>query len=281
VVQWTVIGAAIAALCWPPSRKRLTGLHTALSGWLVVTAAALFMMTRASVRIWELVQPLAFLQFPWRLLMLPTIACGVVAALLLTAVRNRTTQALIVTCAVAFQWHVTKDYLSTAWNRPRMPIDLEDPNWMSTAAGRPWVFRERSYDPISVTQEPKPTSERWTIVEGRGDVNAVSSSDTSVALTIRVHDPVRLIINSPFFPGWRVAMDGEIVPPAIRPGSGYMQIRVPSGEHQVVASFGRTHVRASAEAITLVSAAIWTAMACWTARSGYRSRRASSPRAPD
>ncbi len=91
---------------------------------------------------------------------------------------------------------------------------------------------------------------------------------------VRAAEPVRLVINSPFLPGWRIFLDGRPVSPSIRSDSGYMEVRVPVGSHQVEAVFGKSGVRAAAEMVTLISVLPrgYLRFACWTAWDTRRAR---------
>jgi hypothetical protein len=111
---------------------------------------------------------------------------------------------------------------------------------------------------------PKPLPyERWTLVGGFADVSTISATDASVRLQVRAPEPVTLVINSPFFPGWRVSLDDQPISPTIRPESGYMEVAVPAGPHRVDAVFGRSAVRAGAEILTLISLMVWILLLSW------------------
>jgi hypothetical protein len=200
--------------------------------------------------------------------------------MVLSTIRSRSAQALVVLCAVTLQWYVTRDYRSMARTRERADIDIDNPAWPATDSARRWAFREAGYDPVAVTNEgpPQPSPGRWTVTDGRGDVSVLSETDTRLRLTVHAQEPVRLVINSAFFPGWQVSVDGRIISPAILAGSGFMEVSVPAGRHDVEAVLGRTHVRAAAELITLISLIAWVVLAWSTARHWWRSH---GPRSPD
>jgi hypothetical protein len=265
-IQWALLVTAAAILAWPRARRMAGTRRWALAGWLGVAGAALFMTTAASVRIWEAIGPLAFLQFPWRLLMLPALASGALAAVLLAMVRSRTTQALIVIGVATIQWYAMRHAVEMASSNPRLEIAIDDPAWPSTANAREYGFREVGYDPAGVVGAPQPTAAPWTVADGRADIIADAAEDTKLALSVRAHEPVRLTINSPFFPGWTIAVDGRRVTPAIQPKSAFMELLVPSGSHRVEATFRNTPLRGLANLITVSGLAAWAILAHWIAR---------------
>ncbi|HJR59322.1 MAG TPA: 6-pyruvoyl-tetrahydropterin synthase-related protein [Vicinamibacterales bacterium] len=250
IVQWIVIGAAFALLASAPLRRRLPLPPVAVAGWLSVVGLALFMMTEPSAVVWETVAPLAFVQFPWRLLMLPTIACGVLAAVVLSSIRHRTVQAVLVLCAVAWQWQLTEPYREIASRRPRAAMTIDDPAWPASDSARRWGFREPAYDPITVRVRNAPAPGRWTATGGT-EVSAIRVTDTRMELAVASREPVKLVINTPFYPGWRTTVDGRSEPPLVDPSSGYLVVDVPAGVHRVSASFGRDTLRTIAELISL------------------------------
>ena len=262
IVQWIVVAAAAVAgvsVSSPRDPKRL-----ALVGWLAVVVYALFMMTAASVGIWNRIAPLAFIQFPWRFLMVPTVACSALAALVLTFVPNRTTQALIVICAVALQWSVTQTYWGQAWVRERAAIAIDGPGWWISRNASMWGFREAAYDPKGVTRTPPMATERWTTVGGRSDVTPLLLTDTRVELRVAASEPTAVIVRSPFFPGWQLSLDGRRVTPRLQPDTAYMEVDVPPGSHRVDARFGNTRLRTTANRVSAASLLLWLGIVGWS-----------------
>ena len=264
IAQWLVILATIVGLVllpcrWPPATR------WALAGGLAAVAVSLFMMTAAAGSIWSRVAPLSFIQFPWRFLMIPTIACSALAAGLLSAVSVRTTQALVVICAVALQWSVTRDYRSPAWTRERVVIAIDDPDWAASANGRLLRFREPGYDPVGVTRDPPVAANRWETAAAHARIVAVATTDVRLALRVEAPEPVDLVVASPFFPGWTVAIDGKPVAHDIQPGSAYLGVHVPAGTHGVDVRFRNTPLRTAANTTTLVSLLV-CGLAAWLER---------------
>ena len=275
IVQWGILAASGAVLAAPRSGGSTLLQRRSLALWMLVAMAALFMTTSASTWIWEQIAPLAYVQFPWRFLMLPALACAVLAAQLLSAVRDRAVQALLVVLVVTMQWYVTRDYRIQASNRDRLVITLDDPGWPSSENARRLSFREPGYDPISVTAPPPPVpaAGRWTVAEGQAEISTRHAADDELQLTAVVEQPARLVINTPYFVGWRASIDGRDAPVSVQSGSGYMELHVPAGTHAVDLTLGRTPVRAVADGITLASALVWIGMLAWGMRSPPPTRR--------
>jgi len=260
-MQWTLLAGAVAVLAIPSARRLAATRIVALRWWLAVAAGALFMTTTASEAVWNAIPPLAFLQFPWRLLMLPALACAALAALLLSVVRSATVQALVVIAAVTIQWYAMRDARGAVWLNPHVEAGIDDPAWPLSENGRRLAFHEAGYSPAGVVPPSVPADSRWTIVEGKGDVVANSLTDTRLALSVRASEPLRLAVNSPAFPGWEISVDGRTVTPAIHPRSAYMEVPVPSGSHRVEATLKNTPIRTTANLVTAAGMLIWIRLA--------------------
>jgi hypothetical protein len=265
-VQWLVLAAAIAVLAVPQTRRQAETRASAIAGWLALAGAALFMMTNASTFIWDRIPPLAYVQFPWRLLMLPALACGALAALLLSRIRSRTLQPLVVICVVAVQWYALRDARRAIWWHPAVEIGIDDPAWPASANGQQLAFHEDGYDPSAVGDGPYAAAGRWTAAAGHGEIVADAIADARLALSITAPKSLRLVINSPYFPGWTVLVDGRAVTPTVIPGSAFMEISVPAGSHHLEARLENTALRAAANAMTLMAALIWIALAVSSVR---------------
>jgi hypothetical protein len=237
-----------------------------LSAALVIVATAMFMMTRASAGVWERAAPLSFIQFPWRLLMVPAIFSAIVAAGAHSIVHRRFVQALIVICIVAVQWHLTDDYRELARGRFREAVLIDDPAWPTTAEAKRLSFREPDYDPVSVTAEPRATRQRWTVLDAVDPsvhplarlaapavtVTPLVDDDADLELRVVTAGAAQVVVNTPSFPGWQITLDEHVVPPRVQDGTGYMIVSVPPGEHVVGAQFRRDGVRVAGEAISVV-----------------------------
>ena len=96
LAQWLALGIAAVVAAVNFLRRTATLRTLELVFWLVVAFGAMFSMTRASVRVWELFPPLAFVQFPWRLLMVVVLATAALSAHLVSMISDRRLQAAFV-----------------------------------------------------------------------------------------------------------------------------------------------------------------------------------------
>ena len=96
--------------------------------------------------------------------------------------------------------------------------------------------------------------------------NQVIKTDEQSA-TIIVDKTSQLLINTAYFPGWRVFIDDQEVSPTIIEGK--MQIFVPQGQHVIRLLFTNTAVRSLANAISVISSIILFGTIIWLYKNRY------------
>jgi hypothetical protein len=69
-----------------------------------------------------------------------------------------------------------------------------------------------------------------------------------------------------YWPGWRAWVDGQSTPVNAVPGSGYLSLTVPPGEHTVRLRLGPTPLRARAETLSLLTLFLLLASTLWQAK---------------
>ena len=143
-VEWALIAAGGCLLLTQLLRGALDPRGAAVGAWLGVIAFALFMMTRASETVWRTVTPLAYIQFPWRFLLLISIAAGAMAAPLLSPLRPRA-QALVLIAVVALQTNLYHRQLKPSGYTPAALVNIDNPAWRDTPEGQAWGYIDQAF----------------------------------------------------------------------------------------------------------------------------------------
>ncbi len=81
---------------------------------------------------------------------------------------------------------------------------------------------------------------------------------------------LQLTINTPYFPGWTIALDGRTIPAAVQSESGFMQVTIPAGRHRVDARLTDTSIRRLANILSAFSLAILAAFTAWSITARFR-----------
>lgn len=226
-----VIGVVIARRRWEAR------------GFAAAAVMGIFLSTGASALFWAWFPLLQHLAFPWRFLILPSIAIPPLAAF--GARRFPIAVGILVLAHVAmYAPHAQPQrYLQTT-ETDRSPIRIASLGILDTSLDeyRPrWVEDFIPFSPDAFDPPLLGTMTEYTPVHRRFDV-----------FTAR---PLVVRLQIFYFPGWGVEIDGRPVP--VRPSrhTGLIEFMLPAGRHDVDARFSPTPVRAASAIITLISLA--------------------------
>jgi hypothetical protein len=129
--------------------------------------------------------------------MLPTMACAALGAHLAAAIRRRWVRALLVPCLAATLWLVSADYLALARDRPRNASVIDAADWGRTEEARATAFIDRGFDPARALYPPNAQSGRWSIMKGKGVVDAESVRDHELLLHAMTDAGMEISIKEP------------------------------------------------------------------------------------
>ena len=268
--QWLALGMAAVVSAANLLRRSATLRTLELGFWLVVAIGAMFSMSRASVRVWELLPPLAFVQFPWRLLMVVVLATAALSAHLVSMISDRRLQAAVVIGLTIVQVQLSYTHLRPGGYITRETMDIDWWEWRYSKAAQASAFIQDGYYPASLVDVPRNIA-RYTVIDGTANVTGVLYKGHELDLDVVAKAPVALRINSPAFPGWLVTIDGHPADPDL--ASGYPCVTVPAGRHRVRAAFTNTRVRAWSNAVTIASGVVALMAFGWCAVGAGRPRR--------
>jgi len=241
IVQWFAFIGGLGALASRLVRRSAADRPLEIAAWLVIVALGLFMMSSASARIWDLFPALAFIQFPWRFFLLISIAGGVLIAMFVSRLPI-VVQAVAMVLVVGIHVHLYERRLHPGSYITHAEMNIDDPRWAGTSDSYRMAYHESGYDPNGTTPDSAVT-ERWSVVSGKADVRPVRLDDAAIVLAVTGAGETLLRVNTPYFPGWHLSLDGRPVSPDGAPASGYMQVSVPGGLHILEATFSNTLVR--------------------------------------
>ena len=253
VVQCAALVLAIGLAAMAIVKRQAIGVAGAIICWVSIAAIALILMTELSEPLWRAVPALAFVQYPWRYLMVTAVAAAIVSALLLSSVRNRRLQAVMLLAVLALQVQLTHGYLKPKRHIPAHELDIDREGWTKANDIDKQAFIELGYSPRSAPRLPEDHVGRWTLPDDAGSVKAETVRNHELILKADVPAATTLVLNSPAFPGWRAWIDGREVSLSREPEFGYLTIQVPAGVHRVHAIFADTPIRRMANIATLAS----------------------------
>jgi hypothetical protein len=146
--------------------------------------------------------------------------------------------------------------------RPELMSELTDADFSpEIIAGRYLaVTTAMEYEPIWVRERPSGSArEPARLVAGQGQVEPLRLQVLEKELLVEARDEARLRINTFYFPGWSVEVDGTPRPIDRGNPQGLMEIALEPGSHHVRVVFGDTPIRWWATRLSLLTAFVLVA----------------------
>ncbi|MEX2012952.1 MAG: 6-pyruvoyl-tetrahydropterin synthase-related protein [Candidatus Levyibacteriota bacterium] len=212
---------------------------------LTVGIMSVFLSTSISSGLWELL-PVSFVQFPFRFLSLAIFCIAFLAACVVSVLKRKVKVAgvfiiLLITFISAWPFLFPKDY------------QYHEDSFYSTNQDSTTVKNE--YMPKWVKNLPDSFDSKVEVLNGEEKINILEVNPNKIS--IEGYFPVQrtVQINTVYFPGWEVRIDGKQVPIDYN-SNGLIRLDVPQGNHSIVSKFGETQIRLLADAISLVGVLI-------------------------
>ena len=254
-----ILLAFIALFAFAKTRGTIRA-HIAL--FTAITIGMIFLMLPVSRPLWDLFAPIvAYVQFPWRLLIITTFALAFIAGASLHALSDGTRD-LAPVLAVALLF-VTANYAYTepqhtdaVFNyQAQMEFEVKDREllgdtiWMTGARPQssPLVAEYISGEPLqkAIALDPGTT------------ITSVRHGGQSDEVRVQASAPTRVMFYTRYFPGWIATIDNQ--PANLEPhgDQGLILVHVPSGSHSVLIRFEDTppmQIGAIISALSLLTA---------------------------
>jgi hypothetical protein len=212
--------------------------------FLLVFALSTLMMTRFSGVIWRVILVEKLVQFPWRLLSLTTLSSAFLVGRLLVLVRNKF-RPLVTVVFIGIVIGLNFGYL-----KPEKFVE-RDEGFYSTNEATTNVKDE--YLPIWVKIPPKSRAEeRVEIVSGQGEISQLVYNSKKTQFSLTVADEAEAQINTVYFPGWQVWINGQKTSVAYQNQAGLIRFSVGPGQHRALAQFGETPLRLAADIVSIL-----------------------------
>jgi hypothetical protein len=252
-----ILGVYVALMLYR-GRKKLTNLimknHAlaAIIFMLFVGWLSAFMAHSRSTFIWNAISPLQFVQFPWRFLILTTMAFSFMAGGLVFLVKEKYQKWLLAAVAIfliIFNWN----YFLPGFKGP-----VTDEEKFS---GEAWRIQQTAgiYDYLPVTADIAPQAQRQEMVEVlEGEANVANEEQGTdwARFDVEVESQeAHMRLNILMFPDWRIFVDGQEIEIFIPESEdwGRMHFTVEEGNHSVEARLFNTPVRKVSNLISLIS----------------------------
>lgn len=241
--------------------------------WFVVALGLTFLILPVSEPLWEAIPPLAYVQFPWKLLG----PLAFPAAVLVGAVPRLADQLLGERAALGAAaggllliWLTAlPNTFPPAWNPDFGGATVADHFRFERQGRAVGTTSAAEYLPIWVKRQPGPSmwlAEAYEAGRAPNKLDPAGLPEGARVLEF-THTPTtdRFVVDSPqpftarvltfYFPGWRAWVDGAEVKIAPHDTDGFITLPVPAGQHTVKLRFGDTPPRTAGALVSLASLA--------------------------
>jgi len=238
------IAAAWAARRW---RERNRELWYSLVAWAALCAVLMLSITSP---LWNILPKLRFMQFPWRWLLCLGIPFTLLTALGVRRWTSRVAVYLAMLCVLAFVW---QHFQPPWWDYAPDLREMQDN--MATGAGYEGT---EEYTPVGADPSAVDQTARRVTVDGPAHA-AIRVSEWTAEhklFTAEMSAPDNLALHLFNYPAWRVEVNGRIVRPDTREGTGQMLVPVEAKTNRVQITFVRTWDRTAGAWISLAAIVI-------------------------
>ena len=261
--QWILAVAGAVGLLRGSSRRESTF-------FIVVGSLLVLLMLPASLLLWEFIPPMAYLQFPWRLLgpagLMLAISGGGVWEVIKWLDSRRAVVCALIAVVLGFALPVLYPPMWDGDFGGTEPQDIIHWELSSQALGTTSTGDFLPEGAALVQMYPAESVVSSYQAEGPVDkINRASLPEGATAQVLE-HGPLhdRFLVNMPerfvlrlftfYFPGWRAYVDGEEVAIDVAQPEGFITLWVPEGQHEVLVRFGDTPARTIGWGVTAAGA---------------------------
>ncbi|HEY5601130.1 MAG TPA: 6-pyruvoyl-tetrahydropterin synthase-related protein [Patescibacteria group bacterium] len=247
------LASLIAALKFRKQNPKISLVIIFFFAWTLIYT---FLAHQRSALIWKIIPQLASLQFPWRMLALTMLGTSFLAGSMLLLL-NRTKQHIRIICfGMLILAVVIFNYSFFTW-REFYPEMTDEQKF----SGREWELQKTAgifdYLPNQIPLPPaNPPDGDAKFIAGDGEFTVEKKVSNIQIFEVDVKsDSATFQINTFYFPGWKVFVDGQeiSIDPYRDKEYGIMIVDLPKGEHKVVAEFNETPIRKASNAISAFS----------------------------
>ena len=210
--------------------------------FLSITCILFFFLLPTSLTAWQYSPLTPLIQFPWRLLSVILLNSAFLTAYVIENTKKY--QVFLTTIYILLIGFSSLPYIY-----PKSYQYYPD-TYYSTNQDTTTVKNE--YMPIWVKHIPTQQADKIIFIQGKGNVGNLVTTQNKTSATIQALTQAKIRINTIYFPGWEVWIDG-------RKGNieyktdGFLDISIPVGYHTILARFTETPLRVICDIITILT----------------------------
>ncbi len=222
--------------------------------WLGVIVYGIFFMSPLSTIIWEEVQVLRYIQFPWRFASVFPMATAFLSAFLVIEITDDLKKRLLLQISVITVAMLTfYPYISVIPTLNLPFFDLPYTQWKLNNQAKVSAYLEPAYFPVGVDELPYSSIGRYYTPSDKAEVKLETSTQTKLNFSTNSPTSFELRVFSHYYPGWIAMIDNRPIEIQKEAKTSYIILTVPEGKHQVDVALIDTPVRKIANRISLIT----------------------------
>ncbi|MBI5649195.1 MAG: hypothetical protein HZC40_01920 [Chloroflexi bacterium] len=270
---------ALGALWSLPRGRGAMRAHTIF--FLLIVIAIVLAVLPIATPLWEMFAGvIAFVQFPWRVLIVSAFALAFLAGAAINALddaRDRAPAlAVILLFVIAHYPYTQPQHNEARFNyAAQMDFEVRERELLGDTI---WLTGERPLDsPLVAQYRAGEKLTRAISLDAHATVETIRYGGQSVEARVTARAPARIQFYTRYFPGWRATLDDQ--PLDIEPfgEQGLILARVPAGSHAIKIRFEDTPIRQIAAFVSGISVLIAGALiATGRLKSRHATRKAKA-----
>lgn len=219
---------------------------------------SLFLTNQISQPLWKAIPLMALIQYPWRFLVFASFFVSFLAGAVVWWLKNQWFLWFGGGLAILGLLFFNLKYFQPQTHFPATNdfyINEENIKW----------FSSRISDEYLPADFPLPQSkneaawEKVTVLRGEAKVADLVSKSNQTSFSIEAKTDAEILINTAYFPGWRVWVDGQENEFSL--DRAKIKFSLPAGDHQVLLRLSNSSVRTAANLISFIAWSILTIFA--------------------
>jgi FlaA1/EpsC-like NDP-sugar epimerase len=202
-----------------------------------------FLMLKVSKPVWEHISFMNYFQFPWRFLSLEILFASFLAGSIIYFSKSK----ILAVGLILLSFILGIGYAKPAYYHYRNDnYYITRPNFIdgTNSSGN-------AFNTVFLKGIPKKEKGKAVFLKGNGKIEQKIVKSTMYVLKIKAESNSEILINTAYFPGWKVNVNRSEV--KINNKNGTISFLVPKGEHVVNVLFKNTLVRTIATFISIAS----------------------------
>lgn len=267
--QWLTVGFSIlfiSAVLFKTIKivRRSSKLIITIIALMFGVVMSAFLMTEFSQTIWEMWRNTATIDIPWRFLFVTTLETSILGGVLISTLKKKSMRVFLACVIISLALYENRHHL-----RVNKYVSVTDDDLMQFKGT---TNTEDEYRPVwdDLNLSTHIRSEA-NISNSQGHLMVLNSNSKQLRMAIDSPESTRVSINTLYFPGWGILVDGQPQEFKYLGEGGIMRVDVTSGPHVIEAMLKETNLEKFSDTLTLVTMVFMIGAFVWQYKKNHAS----------